>query len=214
MKTVVCIVAHGDDEVLGVGGTLARHVEEGDAVYVIIVCANTFRGENEQSDAQISASMKVLGIEPDQYVCLRFDDQQLEKYDFQVLVEYIEHAIGEMQPDVFYTHWHKDLNRDHRLVNEAVQLIARPKHGRRFEVREFTTPSSTEYSREVFVPDTWIDISTTIEKKMAAIACYVSEYQEFPLPRNPKSLLYLANMTGGWVGLQAAESFCTARRVL
>lgn len=212
MKVVTCIVAHPDDEVLGVGGTLARHVMEGDAVYVLIVCANTFRGQKDPSNAQMEASMKELGIQ--YYSCLNLDDQRLEEYKFSELVDLIRGSMIGETTDVFYTHWYKDLNRDHRLVNEAVQLIARPKHGRKFEVREFPTPSSTEYSREGFAPDTWIDIGSTLQKKMKAMACYKTELQESPLPRNPESLLYLANALGGQVGLKSAEVFRTVRRVI
>lgn len=41
MKTVLVVAAHPDDEILGVGGTVARHVAEGDEVYAVILGGGT-----------------------------------------------------------------------------------------------------------------------------------------------------------------------------
>ena len=41
-KNILCIVAHPDDEALGVGGSLIKHAEFGDTVNVIIFSALMF----------------------------------------------------------------------------------------------------------------------------------------------------------------------------
>lgn len=210
---VMCVVAHQDDEVLGVGGTLARHVKEGAHVQVLVVCANSFRRQKIDGIQQMLKATEKLGIRSEYICCLGKPDQMLDQVSIVELEKQIREFVP-FQPEIWYTHWHKDLNRDHRMVSEAVQLIARPNQGRKFEVREFPTPSSSEYNREPFVPDTWVDITATLQQKMDAIECYESELQPFPMFRNPQSLEYLARVRGGEVGLAAAEVFATARRIL
>ncbi|MBY0429666.1 MAG: PIG-L family deacetylase, partial [Rhodospirillales bacterium] len=36
-ETILIVAAHPDDEVLGIGGTAARHADGGDDVHVLIV---------------------------------------------------------------------------------------------------------------------------------------------------------------------------------
>lgn len=208
---VTAIVAHPDDEVLGIGGTLARHVKDGDEVRVVVVCTNSFRTQEVDSHAQLTASMKALGVQS--FACLEFDDQKLDQGPFDLLVGTIREEVGDLA-GLVYTHWCKDLNRDHRVVNEAVQLLTRPKTGLPLEVREFPTPSSTEYSREVFRPNTWIDISETLEQKIAALECYPLELQPEHLFRNARALRELAATLGRQVGMQAAEVVEIVRRLI
>lgn len=210
---VTAIVAHPDDEVLGVGGALARHVLDGDDVKVIVVCANTFREYDvdwETHVQHLSLSMQALGIT--EFICLEHDDQQLDRMVFTNLMSDIASEVGVLS-GIVYTHWHKDLNRDHRVVNEAVQVIARSR-GERVEFREFPTQSSSEYNREPFVPNLWIDISRTVEKKVAALDCYPLEIQPDHLPRNGRAIRDLAAVTGRQVGLDAAEVCHVVRRVI
>lgn len=207
---VTAIVAHPDDEVLGLGGTLARHVREGDDVRVVVVCKNSYRMMGVDTDSQLKGSMEALGIT--QYVCMGWNDQKIDLEPFFQLVEQIA-EIGDLS-GLVYTHWAHDLNRDHRVVNEAVQILTRPKTGQLFEVREFPTASSTEYSREVFRPNTWVDISATLEQKVAAMEAYATELQEETLPRNARAIRELAWTLGRQVGLEAVEVFDTVRRMI
>ena len=53
MKIVLVVAAHPDDEILGVGGTVARHVASGDKVYAIILGeGQTSRGEHREDISQ------------------------------------------------------------------------------------------------------------------------------------------------------------------
>lgn len=214
MRNILCVVAHPDDEVLGVGGTLARHAMRGDNVVVVIVCGNVLRIDGVDWKTQAIASLTALGVKSINHKLLGLPDQKLDRYAFLSLEQAVREALVGQYFDIVYTHWHKDLNRDHRIVNEVVQLIARPKTGRSLEVLEFPTPSSTEYSRETFAPDTWIDITKSLDKKLMAMSCYEQDLQVSPLTRNNDYLMALARVKGGKVGLTAAEIFCTARRII
>jgi len=82
-------------------------------------------------------------------------------------------------------------------------------------VYAFDTASSTEwgYPRS-FVPDTWVEITDTLEQKIAAMACYESEVREYPHPRSLDALRHRARAWGNQSCLDAAEVFMTVRRVL
>lgn len=213
MEKVLCVVAHPDDEVLGVGGTLARHVMQGDNVLVVVVCGNSFRGEVDYVK-QLRESMKCLGVK--QYICLDFSDQRLDEVPLHEIKNRLAlELLDDWCTSLIYTHWHKDLNRDHRIVAEVVQLIARPKRGWPYELRQFPTPSSTEHSFEGFVPDTWVALGAVhMEKKNMALQCYREDIQSELLPRNVRYMNVMSIFWGAQVGLHAAEVFKTIKRIV
>ncbi len=213
MKKVLAVVAHADDEVLGMGGTLARHVHDGDRVEVCIVCENSslkHDGKVDWEDQAFSAGKALGDLYPR---LLRYPDQSLDRQPFLSVTGAIAKSFA-FKPDVVYTHWSGDLNRDHRVVNEAVQLLTRPMNGQKMEVLEAFTLSSTEYSCPLsFVPDTWVDIGWSIGHKLKALSCYKSELQTPPHPRNVDGVLYASRYFGQQIGAHAAEVFKTMRRV-
>ena len=53
MSDVLVVAAHADDEVLGCGGSLARHVAEGDRVHVVYLADGvTARGDGDTQAQQ------------------------------------------------------------------------------------------------------------------------------------------------------------------
>jgi LmbE family N-acetylglucosaminyl deacetylase len=81
-------------------------------------------------------------------------------------------------------------------------------------VYAFDTASSTEWAYpRTFVPDTWVDISTTLDAKLAAMACYESELRPYPHPRSLEALKNRARAFGNQVCMEAAEVFMTVRKV-
>lgn len=112
------------------------------------------------------------------------------------------------------THSAADLNLDHRLVHEAVLCATRPHapHSVR-EVLAFETPSSTEWGMTAFRPTLFVDITATLETKLAALACYAEELRPFPHPRSPEAVRALAQWRGAQSGCSAAEAFEVVRMV-
>ena len=124
MKRVVVIAAHPDDELLGVGATLAKHVARGDEVHAI-VCSEgaTARydasAKNELQEAGKRAAA-VIGMSSIRF--LGFADQRLDTVPLLEVTQTIERALSELRPDVLYVHHWGDMNRDHRIVAEAVMV--------------------------------------------------------------------------------------------
>jgi LmbE family N-acetylglucosaminyl deacetylase len=123
-------------------------------------------------------------------------------------------VVRKFQPNLIFCQYGGDINRDHDLLFKALLVATRPTEKYIEAIYAFDTASSTEWAfPRTFVPDTWIDISSTLDVKLKAIACYKSELREYPHPRSLEGLRNKANAWGNQVCLDAAEVFMTVRRV-
>lgn len=217
---VLAIVAHPDDEILGVGGTLAAHVDAGDEVTALIVSEGASSRYADGADQTLRSSAEraaaVLGLRA--VDSLGLPDQRLDAGPILDVIRPIEQRVGAIAPDVVYTHHWGDLNRDHQVVFEAVLVACRAVPGQR--VRRllcFETPSSSEWGapdpRSAFVPNWFRDISATLARKLDAMRCYETEVRPMPHPRAIESLDARARYWGQTVGVTAAEPFVCVRNV-
>ncbi len=223
-KRVLIVAAHPDDEVLGCGGTIARLVREGSNVSCLLLgegpksryalgtdaFAQDVRGVEEFARRASS----VLGIST-----LRresFPDNRFDAAPLLDIVKAVERVIREIHPEVIFTHSRADLNIDHRKTFEAVLTACRPLPGASVRaLYSWENPSSTEWNHpSTFQPNTFFDISKTLEKKIEAFGCYETEVKPFPHPRSPDALRATAVRWGSLAGVRAAEPFELIRRVL
>ena len=222
-KVVAVIAAHPDDEVLGCGGTIARMASEGSSVHILLMAdGETSRQEFNQERVKIrSASAlyagKVLGCASVKQLTL--PDNKMDSMALLDVIRPIEAFINEYRPDVVFTHHSGDVNIDHRIVHDAVIAACRPQPD--FFVRElffFEVPSSTEWrppsSGELFCPNYFFDISKTLEIKLQALSSYQDELRTFPHPRSLKAVEALATWRGATVGVNSAEAFILARKLI
>jgi LmbE family N-acetylglucosaminyl deacetylase len=214
-RRVLAIVAHPDDEVLGCGGSLALHAAAGDRVVVGIACEGEslrYGPGNANQAADIQEAAQVLGAAEVRH--LGFPDQRLDTMSLVELIRPLEKMVEEIQPRVVYCQYGGDVNRDHHLLFQAALVATRPIVECLRAVYAFETASSTDWAYpRTFIPDTWVDIASTLEQKIRAMACYRSEVRDYPHPRSLESLRHRAAYWGNLAGLQAAEVFMTVRRV-
>ncbi len=213
-RRILVIAAHPDDEVLGAGGTLALHARAGDAVYAVIACeGESLRyGPGGVGQAEHSCrAARTLGLRDVRQ--LGFPDQGLDTITLTHLIAPLTEAVRELRPAVVYCQYGGDVNRDHELLFQATLVATRPTEPCITAVYAFDTASSTEWAYpRSFVPDTWVDISQTLETKLAAMACYESELRPYPHPRSLEALRHRAQAWGHQHCLEAAEVFLTVRR--
>jgi methionyl-tRNA formyltransferase len=223
-RRVLCVVAHPDDEVLGVGGTLALHGEAGSDVIVLIMSEgeqekleSTPRCETRRECALQAASE--LGVA--NVVFHDFPDQRLETVPFIELIKAVEAALETYRPTVVYTHHGGDANTDHQVVFKAVYAACRPMTPLGAGVERlltFETPSSTDQAPQVgeyvFNPTTFVDVEPVWDRKLKALECYPTEMIGGKHPRSFDYIEALARVRGGHSGYLLAEAFVPVRERL
>ncbi|MDG2127386.1 MAG: PIG-L family deacetylase [Fuerstiella sp.] len=215
-KRVLVIAAHPDDELLGCGGTVALHTQAGDEVTSVIVCEGESLRYGEDGVGQtdhIQEPARVLGVKEAR--TLKFPDQKLDTFTLTEIITPLEQAVQDTRPHIIYTQYGGDINRDHELLFKAMLVASRPTEDFIEAVYAFDTASSTEWAYpRTFIPDVWVDITSTLQTKLDAMACYESEVRAYP---HPRSLDALANRSAAWGNqccMKHAEVFMTVRRTL
>ena len=225
MNQILEVAAHPDDEVLGCGGTIARHADSGDEVQVLIVAEGSTSRQQERDRARVRDELSALvkaaqtaasilgatGVE-----LLDLPDNRLDSLDRLDLIKRIEESVERHQPECVHVHHAGDVNVDHRRLHEAVVTACRPTPGHVVKrLLSFEVASSTEWqppgSAPAFQPNWFVDISDQWERKREALEVYSSEMREWPHARSIKALEHLARWRGAQVGVEAAEAFCLLR---
>ncbi len=227
MQKILVVAAHPDDEVLGCGGTIAKHVRAGDSVHVVILGEgitsrrmerNLIKDESAlKALAQAAhAANKILGVES--VSLLSLPDNRMDSVDRIEIIQSVEGFIDKFKPSIVYTHHSSDLNVDHELTQKAALTACRPAPGSSvksllfFEVAS-STGWNTPDSRELFSPNWFEDITQTLHIKMEALRAYGSEMRPWPHARSLEALEHLAKWRGASVGLGAAEAFVLGRNL-
>lgn len=222
---VLVVAAHPDDEVLGCGGAISKHSQQGDIVNILILAEGATSRAMHRDPDQWQAELSNLGNAADQVrqqlgaktVHLHdFPDNRMDSCDLLDIVKVIESAIHQFQPAVVYTHHSGDVNIDHRCIHEAVIVACRPQPCHPVKtLLFFEIPSSTEWqppgSAPAFSPNWFVDISNTLSAKIDALSVYQSEMRSWPHPRSVEAVKHLAHWRGATVGVSAAEAFIVGR---
>ena len=218
-KDILVVAAHPDDEVLGCGGTIARHAAEGDNVHILILAegatARDGSGGEELTALRAAArnAAEVLGAEPPDFLGL--PDNRLDRLPLLDVIKPIEAVVANVKPAVVYTHHGGDLNVDHRVVHQAVLTACRPLPDSPVRaIYAFETVSSTEWASpddEPFRPTRFVDITEQLERKLKALGAYGMEVRPAPHARSLENVSALATHRGAGAGLTAAEAFMVVR---
>ena len=227
-NTVLVVAAHPDDEVLGCGGTIARHADLGDTVQILIVAEGStsrqlIRDRHQAFEELISLEnaaktagsiLGAAGVE-----LLDLPDNRLDSLDRLDLIKCIEDRIECYQPHVVYVHHAGDVNVDHRRLHEAVITACRPMPGQFVKrILSYEVASSTEWqppgSSPAFLPNWFVDISSQWQRKREALVAYAAEMRDWPHARSFEALEHLAKWRGAQVGVEAAEAFFLLRQMM
>ena len=222
------VVAHPDDEVLGCGGTIARHADAGDQVQVLIVAEGATSRQQQRDRDQVTDELSSLAHAAQQagvilgaqgVELLDLPDNRLDSFDRLDLIKRIEKHIAHHMPQVVYVHHAGDVNVDHRRLHEAVVTACRPMPGQPVRrLLSFEVASSTEWqppgSAQAFQPNWFVDISEQWPRKRVALEAYASEMRPWPHARSLEGLEHLARWRGAQVGMEAAEAFCLLRHLV
>jgi LmbE family N-acetylglucosaminyl deacetylase len=228
MTVIMVVAAHPDDEVLGCGGTIARHADAGDAVQVLIVAEGATSRQGQRDRALATPELSALAHAAQQagrilgaagVELLNLPDNRLDSLDRLDLIKQIEERIACHQPQVVYVHHAGDVNIDHRRLHEAVVTACRPIPGQLVRrLLSYEVSSSTDWqppgSATAFQPNWFVDITAQLDRKSHALQAYAAEMRPWPHARSMAALEHLARWRGAQVGVDAAEAFCLLRQMV
>ena len=219
------MAAHPDDEVLGCGGTIAKLADQGTIVHVAFFADGIFSREviagmqQDELNVRRSAAKNACAILGVKSVFFGdFPDNRMDTVALLYIIKVVEELLAKYQPEMVFTHHAGDVNIDHRRLHEAVVTACRPQIGCSVKTLLcFEVPSSTEWqllgSAPAFTPNWFVDISETLDRKLAALDAYASELRAWPHPRSLKGVQHLAHWRGATVGVDAAEAFILGRQM-
>ena len=219
MKILV-FAPHADDEILGVGGTIAKYIDEGHEVFICVITSghpSMFKEELLSSlRKEAIAAHKYLGIR--ETIFLDFPAVMLNEVPKFQINQKIQEIIGNIIPNVVYIPHFGDMHNDHTIVSQACMVALRPINNHKVEeVYSYETLSETEWnlphSSNTFLPNTYVNISKYINKKITAIEYFNTQIKDFPHPRSSKAIISLANLRGSTIGVEAAEAFSLIRKI-
>ncbi|GAA4470393.1 PIG-L deacetylase family protein [Novipirellula rosea] len=222
MKVLV-VAAHADDEALGCGGALIRHADAGDDVAALFL-TNGVSSRDSVDANDISArqtamekALSILGVR--HHVRLDYPDNAIDTVSLLSVAKSLEAFCSKWgTPDTIYIHHPSDLNVDHQIAYRAVMTCFRPQpssEGTPSSILTFEVPSSTGWiggsSADGFLPNYFINIDLTLERKLDALRAYSAEMRPFPHARSLQAVEHLARYRGSTVGVAAAEAFVVER---
>lgn len=218
MSRVLVIAPHMDDEVLGCGGVIARHNDNGDKVSVIFIAYRAYNHIYDEQKNNIEKTHALKAKEALKYeeaFFLNLSDERLDMAVQDIIIP-LEKHFEDIMPDTVYIPFSGDNNQDHRAVYNASRVLLRPSATLFIDkVYMYEAPSSTDQSpplpENMFYPNYYVNISSYIDRKITALNCYETEKKEFPHPRSEKGLRVLAQKRGMEIGFEYAEAFMILR---
>jgi len=213
MSSLLFFGAHPDDEVVGMGGTIAKLAKAGHDVFVVIFT----KGEEGYADRQLKDTIaevrqkeieKVRGIlGVTKYELLARPDMGL-KNDKETFKETIR-IIRKFRPDAVFTHYKVDRHRDHiaasRLVTEAFWQAGEPVS---MDLGSPWKSKALYYFEETYpfkFPSHIVDVTETFEAKMSAMKTYLSQLPVVPFVLGGMEGQAIAR--GALIGAKYGEAF-------
>lgn len=210
MKKILVLAPHPDDEAIGCGGTLLRHVKEGDSVQIIFLTSGEKGGHGLSEtetirvrEAESCVAARILGVRHLEF--WRLPDGAVRPA--RAAVAQMRKKLQQFRPDVVYITHDREMHPDHRgavrLLESGLRAVRRRKHA------EAWTPRVLGY--EIWTPiqklDEIVDISPFLNKKLRAVRAYRSQCAVVDFVEAVRSLNRYRGEMHSWPGGDYAEVF-------
>jgi LmbE family N-acetylglucosaminyl deacetylase len=226
-KKIMIVVAHPDDEVIGIGASIHKLANEYNCNIKCVILGEGVTSRDESRDPElrkkelqlhkknIFLAKKIIGYS--ELSLFGFPDNRFDSIPILDIIKVVEKEKISFSPEVIFTHHGGDLNIDHQITFKAVVTASRPTKNESVKsILSFETFSGTEWQvtnhPQIYRPNLYIEISKeNLEAKKLAMESYFLERRDFPHPRSSESLEISAQKNGITVGYKLAESFCIIR---
>ena len=228
-KKILVVVAHPDDEVLGLGATMFTLINDYNCNVRVVILGEGITSRADERDvakwqnelethrSNIRSAQKAIGYES--VGIYDFPDNRFDSIQLLDLIKVIEKEKSEFKPEIIFTHHGGDVNIDHQRAFEAVITACRPMDSEAVKsIITFETMSGTEWRASSdprqFIPNLFFEISEhALSAKIKAMESYEYERRSYPHPRSPEALRIRAQMWGVANGLKLAEAFQVIRLI-
>jgi LmbE family N-acetylglucosaminyl deacetylase len=228
-KNIMIVVAHPDDELLGLGASMHKLIKEDNINTHVIILGEGITSRSDTRDTSkwnavldihrnnIKIAQAAIGYHSVSIYDL--PDNRFDTIALLDIIKIIEKEKKAFNPDVIFTHHGGDVNIDHQRTFEAVITAVRPmEHERVKTIITFETPSGTEWRAasdpRYFLPNLFVSVSEEdLEAKIKGMESYEFEKRNYPHPRSPEALKIQAQRWGVAVGKQYVEAFQLIRSI-
>jgi len=216
---ILIIAPHPDDEILGCGGTILKHIKNNDNIYLCIMTKGDINYYGEQTlqekRQEVLKVAEFLNIKK-VFFC-DFISAHLDTYPQNQINQKLREIIQEVKPHTIYLPHQGDLHRDHQITFQCTLVASKPILNPYIKrIISYEALSETEQSSQYttpFIPNYYINITEELEKKKHALTLYPSELRPYPHPRSPEALEIKAKARGIEIGVLAAEAFMIIKQI-
>lgn len=224
MKKILFVSVHPDDETLGCGGAILRLKNEGNIVYWLNISSGSLThpygfSEDSIEKRRVTIQEVIRAYRFDGFENLELPTQMLETVEPRIMIGMIKQVYDIFQPDTIFIPNRSDIHSDHRVSFDA--LFSAAKNFRSPYIKEilmYETLSETEFApalvEKVFTPNTFVDISEYMTKKIEIVQLYDTEIMPDPMPRSIHAIKGLAAYRGSRIGANYAEAFMSLYRAI
>ncbi len=221
MTNILIVAPHADDEVLGCAGTMKKHSNIGDCVYVTIM-TNASLGDPEMYSEEGTNNVREEALKAHELLGVKetfffdFPAPRLDTFPSYKISLELSKLISKLNIQVLFIPHRGDIHRDHRIIFDSAMVAARPNGTNNIrKILSYETLSETEWAAPVidnmFMPNCFNDISEYLEIKIEALLKYQSQIKQFPNSRSIEAIKSLSAYRGATINCFAAEAFMILR---
>lgn len=213
MKELV-IAPHPDDEILGCGGVMAKHIANGNDVYLCVATSSRVEKSRQLNAYYTHKVAAYMGIK--EVIFFDYPTVELSNVNNRDFTGSFNDLIKRIEPEVVYIPFYGDMHTDHRKVADAAMVALRPYSApfvRAIYAYETLSETGWNYPSEdkAFIPNVFENITAYIDTKIHAMKMYETKIVNPPHPRSAEGIRALAQYRGGIIGVDYAEAFMCIR---
>ena len=221
MNKVLVVAVHPDDETLGCGGTLLKHVGAGDEIHWLIA-TELKESDGFSKDEVLKRNHEIDQVERfynfDSVHSLNISTTKVGEMNTVVLISKISLIFNKVKPNIVYFPFKADVHSDHKHIFHAAYSCTKTfRYPFIKKIYMMETLSETEFAlstnEDSFIPNVFVDISGFIDKKVEAMRIYISEMGDHPFPRSERNIRALSSFRGATCGCDDAESFMLLKEI-